>query len=186
MPWMASIDWKLLLFARITLGLFQCPMYPCTHMVLSKWAHPKERARIASITYSGTSFGVVLMMAISGTIAASSLGWPGIFYWSAFMGLTWSLLIYLFLSNSPAQCTNISEKERLFLESMPGSSTSNADMRVPWKQIITSRPMMAIMTVQMANGWGYWTWLTMVPTYMNQVLGFDIQSVRRRKYKHEE
>lgn len=188
MPWAASIDWKLLMITRMAWGIFQCTIYPCTHMVLSKWAHPSERARIASVAYSGSSLGTVFILAIGGTIAASPLGWPGIFYCSGAFGLLWSLMIFIFLSNSPAMCKGISNEERTFLESIPGMATTttptmtkvtNAKLPVPWQEIFTSKALLAIIAVQLTHNWGYWTLLSMVPTYMKQVLDFDIQSVSK-------
>lgn len=178
-PWIASYSWKLLLVVRMILGLFQGIYFPCTHMVLSKWAHPSERARLASVTYSGTNLGSVIMLGISGVIAASFLGWPGIFYCSGTISLVWSLLIMILLSNEPANCKKISKDERLFLDTVPGSSSAQ-QLTVPWKEIFASKPMIALIIVHSAQSWGFWTMLTMVPTYMKQVLGFDIKTVSEK------
>lgn len=178
-PWIASISWKLLLINRMLMGAFQGAMFPCTHMMLAKWAHPMERTRMASITYSGTQAGVVLMFGISGVIASSPLGWQGIFYCSGALALVWAVLVLIYLKNTPAECTNISANERAYLESMmpATSSNSNGSIVVPWKEMLTSKPVIALIIVHSTQNWGYYTLLTMIPTYMREVLGFDIKTV---------
>lgn len=48
-------------------------------------------------------------------------------------------------------------------------------LRTPWKQIFTSTPMWALIIAHCGQSWGYWTLLTEMPTYLNSVLGFDIE-----------
>lgn len=176
-PWMASYSWTALLATRMLMGLFQGVFFPCTHTVLSKWAHPMERGRLASITYSGMQVGTVIMLAVSGLIASSFMGWPGIFYCSGAVSLLWSLALYVYGANSPAECAGVSQEERAFIESMPGSSS--VTLPIPWREIFTSKPVLALLIVHCTNNWGYWTLLTLIPSYMKQVLGFDIKTVRR-------
>lgn len=56
------------------------------------------------------------MTAISGVLASSSLGWPSIFYFSGMVGVVWSVLWYVYGSNSPAECATISEDERDYIQ----------------------------------------------------------------------
>ena len=48
---------------------------------------------------------------------------------------------------------------------------------VPWRSILTSPPVWAIMVAHTCNNWGSYTVLTCVPAYMKEVLNFDIKSV---------
>lgn len=175
-PWVASYSWKVLLATRMLMGLFQGVFFPCTHMVLSKWAHPTERGRLASITYSGANLGTVLMLAVSGQIASSFMGWPGIFYCSGAVCLLWALALLAFLANAPATCAQITREERTFIESMPGSASSE-QMAVPWREMFTSKAVIALIIVHSTQNWGFWTLLTEIPSFMKQVLEFDIKTV---------
>lgn len=53
---------------------------------------------------------------------------------------------------------------------------------VPWKTLLRTKAVWAIIIVNFANGWGYYTMLSELPTYMNDVLGFDISEVTRRSF----
>lgn len=159
----------------MALGIFQGFFYPCTHTILSKWAHPSERGRLASITYTGAHIGTVLILAPSGLIASSFLGWPGIFYCSGGACLLWSIAFFIFGANGPATCRNISFEERSFIESVLGSS--EVKYPVPWKQIFTSKPFLSLIIVHSAHSYGYWTLLTKIPAYLNQAFNYDIKTV---------
>lgn len=179
-PWVASYSWTALLATRMIMGLFQGVYFPCTHMVLSKWAHPMERGRLASVTYSGANIGTVLMLAVSGLIASSFMGWPGIFYCSGTVCLLWAFALLAYLANAPANCAQISPEERSFIESMPGSAIGG-NLSVPWKEIFTSKAVIALIIVHSTQNWGYWTLLTEIPSYLKQVFGFNIKTVSVRR-----
>lgn len=174
-PIIANISWKLLVANRMALGIFQGFFFPCSHTILAKWAHPSERGRLASVTYSGTNLGTVLMLAVSGVIASSFMGWPGIFYCSGAACLVWTVAFYMYGANSPATCTDITVDERSFIESMPGSHQEK--LPVPWKDIFTSKAVIALIIVHSTQNWGHWTMLTEIPSYLKQVFGFNIKTV---------
>lgn len=174
-PWAASIDWKLLLATRAFQGLFQGFYYPCVHTLLAKWIHPSERGTLTTITYSGTQVGSVIMLATSGWLASSSVGWPSIFYLSGGATFIWTICWAIFGASSPATCTRISANEAKFIESMPGSSHSS--LNTPWPSIIKSMPVLALVCVHSTQCWGFWTLLTETPSYLKQIFHFDIKTV---------
>lgn len=173
-PWAASIDWKLLLATRALQGLFQGFYYPCVHTLLAKWIHPCERGTLTTITYSGTQIGSVIMLATSG-ILASTIGWPAIFYFSGGATAIWTIFWCIFGANTPATCTSISIEERQFIESTPG--TSNKQLNTPWKDILQSIPIYALLSVHSTQCWGFWTLLTETPSFLKQIFQFDIKTV---------
>jgi hypothetical protein len=48
---------------------------------------------------------------------------------------------------------------------------------VPWKSILTCVPMWAILVTQCGTAWLFYTQLTELPTYMNNILQFEIKQV---------
>ena len=47
----------------------------------------------------------------------------------------------------------------------------------PWKQIMTSKACIALFIGHVCSNWGTYLFLTNIPTYMKEVLKFDIKSV---------
>ncbi|XP_017477913.1 PREDICTED: putative inorganic phosphate cotransporter [Rhagoletis zephyria] len=173
-------DWKLLFALRMTQGLIQGCIFSSIHTLLSKWVPPEERGTLGTFCYTGLSFGTVVMMLVSGWIAASSFGWPGIFYCSGMVSLLWALVWYFLGARSPSHCKWISVEEKLMIESSLGTSAKSphgaAPLKTPWIKILTSVPFWVLLVAQSTSAWGFYTLLTQIPSYMNSILGQDIKS----------
>ncbi|KAL6437426.1 hypothetical protein ACFW04_005133 [Cataglyphis niger] len=177
-PIVAS-QWGLpaVLVCRVGMGLMQACMLPCVHTLLSKWAPPSERARLGTFAYAGAQFGTVITMPISGFLAASSIGWPSIFYLFGALTILWSTVFLYYGADSPAEHRSISQKEREYIEeSLRTTETKDEDKneskqkRIPWKEIFTSLPMWALIITHCSQNWGYLTLLTEMPNYMTGVI----------------
>uniref|UniRef100_H2ZN02 Major facilitator superfamily (MFS) profile domain-containing protein n=1 Tax=Ciona savignyi TaxID=51511 RepID=H2ZN02_CIOSA len=48
--------------------------------------------------------------------------------------------------------------------------------RTPWLSMLTSLPLLAILTGHFASNWGNYTLLTMLPSYMSSILKFDLST----------
>lgn len=48
---------------------------------------------------------------------------------------------------------------------------------IPWRAIVTSKPLWAIVVAHFSFNWTFYTLLTLLPTYMKDILGFSIQQV---------
>lgn len=169
--------WKGVCGLRVMQGLCQGFIFPSTHTLLSKWAPVTERAKLGTFSYAGAQFGTVLMLSVSGFIASSAFGWPGIFYVSGGIGIVWSLVWSLIGYNTPAEHRRISPEEKSFIEKSLGTREDDVKPPTPWKDIFTSLPFISLIIVHCGHNWGFWTLLTEMPTYMKNVLELDIKKV---------
>ena len=48
---------------------------------------------------------------------------------------------------------------------------------IPWKGILTSMPFYAILAAHVAQNWGFYTLLTEMPTYLQNILHYPIKEV---------
>ncbi|XP_050586505.1 putative inorganic phosphate cotransporter isoform X2 [Bombus affinis] len=166
---------------RVGMGLCQSCLLPCIQTLLSKWAPPSERARLGTLAYAGAQFGTVICFPISGELAASSVGWPSIFYTFGVLTIIWAIVFFIFGSDSPSKHSGISEKERRYIEDSlktPGDkekSDNKRALKTPWKAIFTSVPMWALIIVHCGQNWGFWTLITELPIYMNNILKFKLE-----------
>lgn len=171
-------SWQLVCALRVIQGLCQGVVFPSTHTFLSKWAPVEERGRLVTYCYSGTQFGTVVMLAASGFIASSYLGWPSIFYVSGFAGILWAFVWVLYAASQPSDHKSISDDERRYIESaldQPRDSHRSV-LPTPWSKIATSLPFISLLIVHCGQNWGFWTLLTEIPNYMKNVLNMDIKS----------
>ncbi|XP_004520753.1 putative inorganic phosphate cotransporter isoform X2 [Ceratitis capitata] len=170
--------WQLLFALRVVQGLLQGSVHPATHAMLAKWSPVEERGALSTFCYSGSQFGTVVILAISGVIAESALGWPGIFYISGGLGVLWGISWFLFSASTPAEHKTISLEERKFIENSLGQvdSTPRTVGPTPWTKIFTSPAFLSLIIVHCTHMWGFWTLLTQIPTYMKNILGVDMKN----------
>ncbi|XP_060522860.1 putative inorganic phosphate cotransporter isoform X2 [Cylas formicarius] len=161
---------------RVIQGFSQGFFFPSVHHVISQWVPPDERSRMGTIIYAAGPLGTVISMLVSGAISASSLGWPWVFYIYGVAGLVWCVLSFIFSANSPAVHPNISDAEKFYIENSLGHADEKPRHKTPWKAILKSAPVWAIVITQTGQNLGFWTLMTEIPNYMSHVMSFDIKS----------
>ncbi|XP_044252989.1 putative inorganic phosphate cotransporter, partial [Tribolium madens] len=102
---------------------------------------------------------------------------PSAFYIYGALGIVWACIFAFFVANSPALHRSISDEEREYIESSNSYSTSeNKKVPTPWRKIATSVPVWAVLVLSCGISWGGFTLLTEIPSYMSNIMGFDINS----------
>ena len=61
-------------------------------------------------------------------------------------------------------------------------SLNRNETKTPWLQIMKSIPALAIFFGHLASNWATYLFTTSMPTYMKEILKFDIQSVIYLKF----
>ncbi|XP_039955096.1 putative inorganic phosphate cotransporter [Bactrocera tryoni] len=173
-------DWPLLFALRLCQGLIQGSIFSSIHTLLSKWIPAEERGSLGTFCYTGLGFGSVLMMLVSGWIASSTFGWPGIFYFTGLFSLIWGFVWYFVGASTPNECKSMTVGERLYIEAAMVTTAKpehdHATLKTPWLKILTSVPFWVLLLAQSTYAFGYWTLLTQIPSYMKSILGQDIKS----------
>lgn len=94
----------------------------------------------------------------------------------------WSVLWFLIIFETPADHPRISREELEEIESAIGSSmTRKKPTYVPWFDIFTAPCVWAIVITHGTSVFGYFTIVNQLPTYMKEILHFDIKQVRIEK-----
>ncbi|XP_012942626.1 sialin [Aplysia californica] len=178
-PLLAEAHYIALIIVRVILGAVTGMTFPAMHAIWGNWAPPLERTKLMTFTYAGAQVGIVIGFPLSGFLCKYGFagGWPSIFYVTGAFSLIWAVAWILLVSDSPSTHKRISDAEREYILSslQSGSVTENKrDIRVPWLKIMTSLPVYAIIIANVASDWGAYTLLTNIPTYISEVLKFDI------------
>lgn len=174
-PQIAYIGFNWMVAKQVIDGLASGFVLPCSHTLMGKWYHPNERGILAPTTLSGSIIGSILMVSVSGIIATSSIGWPGIFYIAGGGGILWSILWLLLGGSSPSDYKSIDRKELNYLESMPGATLEQKS--IPWMHVLKSPPVWALILSQCGESWGFVMLQSWVPSYIDGVLHYNIESV---------
>ncbi|CAH0769333.1 unnamed protein product [Bemisia tabaci] len=173
-PYFVRKNFYFLIAARIIEGIFEGVSYPATHGLWSRWAPPAERSRLVSISFSGSYFGTVIVMPLSGFLS-EYFDWPSIFYTFGIAALIWCLIWFAWVFETPSEDLFISDLELNYIQDSIGNQGHRAGS-MPWKKILTSAPVWAIVAAHYTENWGFYTMLTELPSYMEDRFSFSLKS----------
>lgn len=150
---------------RTLQGLAEGFAFPSIYTLLAHWTPTKEKNQMVAIVYSGIPFGTVLANALPALIIVK-FGWPFVFYFSGLSGLIWYILWAGLVRSSPSKDPLISDKERQYIMSNLMLQNSKEILETPWKKILLSGPVWAISFTTLLYDWGYFTFVTQLPSYL--------------------
>ncbi|XP_043819911.1 sialin isoform X1 [Dromiciops gliroides] len=170
-----AADWGVgfLIAVRALEGLGEGVTYPAMHAMWSSWAPPLERSKLLSISYAGAQLGTVISLPLSGIICFY-MDWPYVFYFFGALGILWFILWIWLVSDKPETHKTISASEKEYiLYSLKDQLT--AQKSVPWIPMLKSLPLWSIVVAHFSYNWTFYTLLTLLPTYMKEILRFNAQ-----------
>lgn len=168
-------DWIGLLLLRILMGLGEGTTFPALNAMLAQWTPPEERSIIGSLVFAGAQIGTVFANVISGEILHQWHSWPAVFYVFGGIGVLWFVVWVLICYNNPYEHPFISEREVKFLNERMNEHTHTKVPPVPWRHMLTSVPVWALIAAQIGHDWGFFTLVTDLPKYMSSVLHYSIK-----------
>ncbi|CAH1784347.1 unnamed protein product [Owenia fusiformis] len=184
-PIAARVSYFFILVLRVILGMCGGVVFPALHTVWANWAPPLETTKLVSNSYAGIYIGNVLTLATGGVLCKYGFdgGWPSIFYILGGFTVIWTVLWMVLTTDTPAEHKRISEVERDHIEKsikVREGTQNDAEPKeeppIPWCKMMTSPAVWAIIVSNTGCDWGGYTFLTNIPTYMKEVLKFDITS----------
>lgn len=164
-----------LIVLRILMGFGEGTTFPALNAMLAQWTPPEERSIIGSLVFAGAQLGTVFANMVSGLIL-HEYSWPAVFYVFGGIGVLWFVIWVLICYNNPYEHPFISERERKFLHERMNEHTHTKPPPVPWRHMLTSVPVWALIAAQVGHDWGFFTLVTDLPKYMSTVLQYSIKS----------
>ncbi|EJW86821.1 hypothetical protein WUBG_02267 [Wuchereria bancrofti] len=174
----------IVLAIQICQGLSLGVSYPAMHGVWRHWAPPMERSKLATTTFTGGYLGVMIGLPISAYLV-SYIDWCAPFYFLAVIsefigvaGILWFPIWFAVSASRPEKSKSISDDEKRFIIEQVGQVTSSPATltTIPWKEILLSPPVWAIVISNFCRSWTFFLLLGNQLTYMKDVLHLEIQS----------
>ena len=173
-PTLAYKGYAWLFAGRILIGLCHGVTFPCMHGLVGFWSPKEERSKLISIYVSGASVGTMILFPLAGLLI-HAFGWEAVFYFTGFVSFVWCFLWGLLAADTPDTHPWISKKELAYIASHQELGKERIQS-VPWRSILTSKPVMAVAAGHLASNWGNYQLNSLLPTYLATVLDFDIKS----------
>src|SRR5215510_4038701 len=160
-----------MLAVRVSLGLGEGLSPPCLYTSIARWVPVSERSRVAAFLASGMYMSLIIAFPLAVWIM-THLGWPWVFYLFGFLGLLWSGIWYLLVTNNPEDHPRISPEELQLL--LQGQRSTPQAQAVPWDRFFREPAFWALLCAHFCTNWTWYTFLTWLPTYLVQVRGFSL------------
>lgn len=176
-PFTVRLSTNLFLAVRLLTGAAQGFVMPALTRCLVTWIPPSERSKFNTIVFSGAEAGTVFSLAAGGWLCGTDLfgGWPSAFYVFGGLSILWCFLWYFLVTEKPECHPRISEEEKKYILShcivKRGKPVS-----MPWLAILTSVPLWSVFIMHIGHNWGYYTLLTLLPSYLSNIQHFELKS----------
>ncbi|XP_064480103.1 sialin-like isoform X2 [Ornithodoros turicata] len=177
-PWIATLGAAPLVVHRIILGLTHGLSMPAGVALVAQWAPKKERSTFMAVLYCGRYVGIVTAMLLFGHLSGLSVagGWPFAFYISGVIGFVWSMLWCFLGYNDPAEDPKVDEEELRKIKSSACVGPLKSEKKaVPWKAVLLSPPVWALVAARFSNMWVSMLLFTKLPAYLESVLQLSLK-----------
>jgi sugar phosphate permease len=166
-----------LFVVRIILGAGEGPGFPAATRVVSRWIPQRERgialAMVGGVAVSGSLLigGPVMTQLIAG------VGWRGMFWVLAGVGVLWLAVAWALLWNTPEEHGRVSEAERTYIAEGQLAEERPSKDRVRWRPLLTNRNLWIIAVGYFAWGFMFWGFMYWLPGYLSDQYGLSITTV---------
>jgi len=172
-PIAAGVSTEVFVASRVLVGIGE-GLAPASGLrMVATWVPEKERSRAVATLGSGKTGGSIVGLLLA-PVVISSFGWQAMFYGFGFLGLVWAC-VWAFLGKDrelppafvPASSSGTSAEST--------ASDGAEELPIPWLRILSTPQLWAVVTAHFCHDWGGYALLTWTPTYLNKVLGYNLQ-----------
>jgi len=164
-----------LLLVRLLLGVGESPAFPAATRVVSRWLPGAER---------GTALALCGGVAVAGSLLVSGplltwligwLGWRGMFWVMAGLGVTWALVAVVLLRNTPDESPRTSAAERAYIAAGQEPESAAEGTAVRWRPLLTNRNLWVVAGGYFAWGFMFWAFMYWLPSYLSSAYQLSLK-----------
>ncbi|XP_022918769.2 sialin-like [Onthophagus taurus] len=167
-PISCEIHYYLVIAMRILQGFGSGATIPATSLILARWVLKSERNTMASLTFSGTTVGMVVGTLVVGIID-SHLGWKNVYYIIGSACIPWLFFWVIFTADYPQQARFIKQEELDLLMSSLEDKQDDKKTVILWKNLFLSKPFWALFMAHGCSNWIGYLLITDMPIYLHKV-----------------
>lgn len=152
----------ILALARVFLGVSQGVHYPSMMSLLAKRIQESKRSLPLSIITSAANFGSLICGGL-GSVIMEHYGWEKVFYVVGIASLSWTYSLWALSQDHH----NVLAIDKMVF-SQSSAIQSSSQIEVPWRKILTSKPIWAMILAHFCNGNCFYILLSWLPTYFEE------------------
>ena len=170
-----AFNWLSMIIIRFLFGAGEAGAYPNASIVVSRWFPKQETGRVQAYIWGAGRIGGVLAPWIVIPIAAH-YGWRMSFYVLSVIGIVWAVVWHYWFRDFPHLKAGISKEELAHIESNRQFKVHSH--HIPWKQILRSRNMWALMLMFHFFMYGAYFFTAWLPIYLKEGRGFSTNQMQ--------
>lgn len=170
----AAWNYASLITTRAAFGAAEAGAFPSLSRALARWFPPHERSRANGAMWMGARLGGAIAPPVS-AILILSFGWRAAFVVFGAVGLVWCAVFRPWYHDEPAQHPAVNRAELSHIGAPVAASPRPGTVRVPWRQVLLSRNMLALCGMYFSSAFGYLFFMTWLPTYLMREHGLTLR-----------
>lgn len=167
----AAFNYASLLVLRFLFGMGEAGAWPNVARTFSRWFPTTERGTAQGIFFMGAHLGGgVTPLLVTALLAV--VHWRVVFILFGAVGFVWAIAWYRWFRDDPAYHSAVSEAELMRIQKGRGADAGNHLSGLDWKQLLTNRSLLALCLMYFTQGYGFYFYITWLPTYLEKERGF--------------
>lgn len=157
-----------LLLIRIILGMGEAPGFPSATRIASRWLPRSERGFALALCGGVAVSGSLLIGGPLVTQLINALGWRGMFWVLAVLGVLWAIVAVGLLRSTPNEHPRVSQAERDYIAAGQFEEESTGhESTLDWKRLFVNRNLWIVGGGYFAWGFIFWGLLYWLPQYLS-------------------
>ncbi|MGH9842697.1 MAG: MFS transporter [Blastocatellia bacterium] len=171
----AAMGFWSLLAIRFLFGAGEAGAFPNIARAVSEWFPSREQGRAMSVSFIGLAVGSAMTAPLVFTLLEGQ-HWRWTFVEFGLVGLIWCWVWHRWFRDRPEEHPAVNEAELQLIRADKAAASS--DHHAPWTRMFASANMIFICLMYFAYGYGLYFYITWLPTYLIEALGFDKGSAK--------
>jgi len=159
---------------RFLFGAGEAGCFPNLTKTFTTWLPERERVRAQGIMWLSARWGGAFTPPLV-ALVMSWVGWRHGFEIFGGLGVIWAILFYRWYRNNPMENPKLNAAEREMLREASVNASGHGD--VPWGLFVTSRQVWMVCLQYFCLSYGWYFYVTWLPTYFNEARHLDLKSV---------
>ena len=155
-------------------GAGEAGCFPNLTKTFTIWLPSKERVRAQGIMWLSARWGGAFTPPLV-ALVMGLVGWRHTFQIFGGLGVIWAVIFYRWYRNNPLDNPKLNEAERELVRTASANARPHGD--VPWGRFVTSRQVWMLCLQYFCLSYGWYFYITWLPTYLGQARHLDVKSV---------
>src|SRR6202047_934065 len=157
---------------RFLFGMGEAGAFPIATRSLSSWMLPTERGFAQGLTHAASRVGAALTPPLV-VLLMVRFGWRMPFFLFGLIGLCWSVVLYWYYRDTPAEHRHTNAAELSLIENSTGIRPART-RTVPWGLLLRSPSLWTLSLMYFCYGYSIDIYLDWFPKYLNEHRGFNL------------